>query len=83
MGRPICGFGQSGWEIWRAPMRPDNWTGRQHSVSIPDQILSHLVSFPFLHEVSDWVFPISAEEAAVEPSELTRFIVFSVDVTAE
>jgi SAM-dependent methyltransferase len=42
-----------------------------------------LASFPFLREVSDWVFPISAEEAAVEPSggTMTRYTVFAVDVT--
>ena len=41
-----------------------------------------LTSFPFLREVSDWVFPISAEEAAVEPSggTMTRYTIFSVEM---
>jgi SAM-dependent methyltransferase len=40
-------------------------------------------SFPFLREVSDLIFPISADEAAVEVTggERNRFTVFSVDAT--
>jgi len=40
-------------------------------------------SFPFLREVSDWVFPTSPEEAAAEHSggTMARFMVFSADAT--
>ena len=43
-----------------------------------------MASFPFLREVSDLAFPISGEEAVVEPTggTMTRYTVFSVDVTS-
>jgi hypothetical protein len=39
--------------------------------------------FPFLREVSDLVFPISAEEAAFEVTggRVNRFTIFSLDAT--
>ena len=42
-----------------------------------------MASFPFLREVSDLVFPLSAEEVALEPTggTMTRYTLFSVDVT--
>ena len=41
-----------------------------------------MASYPFLREVSDLVFPLAADEVAVEPTggTMNHFMVFSADV---
>lgn len=62
----------------------DPYTGEVEAVfADTPRCRAAMTSFPFLHEVCDLVFPLSAEDKAAEPTGciMNRFTVFSADVT--